>query len=145
MTTRKKRTEPTASTMDAMLQGIFQSPEYQTALKERLVSGKGVTAAEINLARSLGMRVPVGDGDDEARENLRRMDPLTRGLLSDLDRLAMSPNSTRLRVYQSGSEIGVVTDAALLLDSVLMITRGSAAYQTPSRTPATDSDESLLP
>ena len=147
MTTRRKTPAPTTAA-DGMLAEIFASPEYQNALRERLVSGK-FTAAEINLARSLGMRVPVGDGDDDARENIRKADRAAMSVLADLDRMAMSPDSTKLRVYQAGDVIGVVAPAELLRAGLDAITRGTA-YQPPADSIPVDqttepTDEDLLP
>jgi hypothetical protein len=82
----KKKT-PTPTTTDNLLAEIFQSPEYQEALKQRLIDGTA-KASEINLARSLGLAIPIQDEDTLLREAMRRMDKHARQILHRLIRMA---------------------------------------------------------
>ncbi len=104
-----KPKKPSTST-DAMLAEIFQSPEYQSALKERLISDTA-KASEINLARSLGIFVPIQDEDTAAREAMRAMDRDARALIMDILRMMDTPaTAVELQVLRVGTLVGVGFD-----------------------------------
>jgi hypothetical protein len=141
---KKRPTEPTANPeADAILRSVMSSPEFTEALKARAIAGR-ISSTEASLLRSLGVAVPVLDRDAEARENLGKMDRTTRRMLSDLDRLALSPNSTTLRLIETSEWIGVVAPRDLLIKS-LLATRMSSPPPTTSPEPPTDDDADLMP
>jgi hypothetical protein len=108
----KRRTPPAPSPADSVLREILESDEYKAALRDRMLAGKA-TAAEIGLARSLGLAVKLNDGDDDARDAMKAMDLETSRLLSDLVRMSMqSPDSTRLRIIKAGTVVAVGYDQA---------------------------------
>ena len=100
-----------APEIDATLRTVLSSPEYLAAVKERAIAGR-ITATEANLLRSLGVAVPVLDQDTAARENLRKLPREVLAVLADANRLALSPQNTRLRLIRAGSIVGVGYDTS---------------------------------
>src|ERR1700730_8277596 len=140
-----KPKKPSTST-DAMLAEIFQSPEYQSALKERLISGTA-KASEINLARSLGIFVPIQGEDTAAREAMRKMDRDTLRLLMDLIRMSSSKEATDLRVIQIGDLISLGYDR-IVRAKIEAQERIDAGGWTPGKTTEpveTPTDDDLMP
>ena len=133
MTTSRKKSSGSSTGTDALLAEIFRSPEYLAALKDRLIRGEA-KAQEIAVARSLGLLIPRQDEDTEARENLRRVPLATRRLMSDIDRMALSAESTRLVIIRDPSGVVGVGIGPRVPDAV------------PAPVPAPEpTDESLLP
>ena len=149
MSKRRTPTTPASPEADKVLRDVMSSPEFTEALKARAIAGR-ITATEASLLRSLGVAVPVIDRDTEARENLGRIPKETRRVLCDLDRIALSPESTRLRVIRAGSIIGIGYDT-----NEVRIVSYQPPYAAPvdpgtpptapTVPPPTTDDESLLP
>jgi hypothetical protein len=104
-----KKAKAAPAPPDSVLREIVESPEYRDALRSRILAGKA-TASEIGLARSIGETVKLNDGDDDARDALDAMDTETRRCLTDMIRMSLSPDSTRLRLIRAGSIVGVGYD-----------------------------------
>jgi hypothetical protein len=95
--------------VEDFVKDLFQSEEYRTALKQRVLDGTA-KKHEIELAQSLGLAISE---EDQARENVRAMDRPTMRLLMDLIVVSESKASTTLRRVEAPGFIGVVMPTSL--------------------------------
>lgn len=133
----KRQTPPAPSPADSVLREILESEDYKAALRGRMLAGKA-TAAEIALARDLGVAVPVQEKDELTRQAMRAMPRSVLSRWADICRMMDRPETAvRLRCIDAGSVVGIGYDA-----SAVPVDQTTAA---PTPEPPNDDDEDLMP